>query len=182
MRQVMQIAIGTFVGVIIGAMLVTHWMGDPRAAEELTLRSLKLTNAAGQVVAHLGTNQGETKLEVLDPGTKAVAIELGVRGDGRFLRFWSPEGKHVASIQSLPPSSATTLYLGDTLLETRVILGALRGDMDHAASPSDTIENWVLQIRDPLRRDSVVQLLARPYSPSGEYGGSIRLRDPTRAE
>ncbi|MCC7340363.1 MAG: hypothetical protein IT170_04695 [Bryobacterales bacterium] len=76
------------------------------------------------------------------------------------------------------PSSASTLYLDDSLLGTRVILGALRGDVDHAASPTGAIEKWALQIRDPLHKEAVVQLLSRPYKSPGEYRGSIRLRDP----
>ncbi|MCZ2155773.1 MAG: hypothetical protein LC114_18050 [Bryobacterales bacterium] len=178
MKQLILFAIGAFLGVLVGASTVIGWMGEGRATE-LTVRELKLAAADGQVAARLFADQRGAILEFIDPASKGTAIELGVRESGRFLRVFSPEGKHVASIQSSPPDGASTLYLGDTILETRVLLGAIRSDVMYDTTSQEGIEEWALQIRDPVHRHAVVQLLARPGSGPGQYRGSLQLLKPT---
>lgn len=173
----MLFAIGTFIGALVGASTVIEWLGKG-SASELTVRELKLVAADGQVAARLSADQRGAILEFIDPASKGTAIELGVRESGRFLRVFSPEGKHVASIQSSPPDGASTLYLGDTIFGTRVLLGAIRSDVMYDTTSKEGIEEWALQIRDPIHRRAVVQLLARPGTGSGQYRGTLQLLNP----
>ena len=83
---------------------------------------------------------------------------LLTQGGAQFVRLLGPNGRVVAAINALPPDGASTLYLGDTHQEARIVLGALMpGDIPKVAPADD----WGLQIRQPTSLEPLLTILAK---------------------
>jgi hypothetical protein len=172
MKQILLTAAAACVGAIAGITFMTALPSRSEAfgtPQIMRTRQLEVVDEKGGVAARIRSDKGRAVLEFLS-GERPV-IQIGTEdGSARFVRLFGPDGRVVAAINSLAPDGASTLYLGDTRQEARIVLGALMpGDIPTSAPADD----WGIQIRQPRSLEPLLTILAKT---ANESRSTIALR------
>lgn len=133
-------------------------------------RLLEITDEKGAVAARIQSENGSAVLEFFSNGQPVIQIG-SAQGGTQFVRMLGPNGRVVASINALPPDGASTLYLGDSRQEARIVVGALMaGDIPKIALAND----WGIQVRQPESAEPLMTILAR--TPGNGHRSTVALR------
>lgn len=141
-------------------------------ASRLDVRELRIMADDHRPAAILAAERDGAVLRFLDKVTGNTRLELGARDGARFLVFYGPDANPVAAITSLPPDGAATLYLGDSHVSPRIVLGA----MPEQRLPTGEVDAWELQFRNPHRVDeSLFRVLVQADRETGKPYASFTV-------
>lgn len=181
MNQVLLGVLSAAFGAVFGcAVARMSFTGQPSPSERIETRELVVLDEHRKAAATLGSIDGRTVLRFLDSNSR-VQLEVGLqsaRGE-RFVRMYGRDGRVLAALNSSTPNGETTLYLGDERWASRVVLGALRTDMEDGALG---IEDWGLQFRRPGASGSLFSVLVKSASDPRSAEAHLRLARPDGTE
>jgi hypothetical protein len=162
-------ALGAFFGYSVASQRTSVRAAAPTRIEG---REFVLRDESGHVAARLSTQNGMTALRFYD-NTSGPALEVGVgvSQSSRYIHLFGKDGRLSAALNSQAPNGEATLYLGDEGLQARIIVGALRTDLEANSGPKE----WGLQIRRPGSTQSVFSLVSKAAGNTGHWDTGLRI-------
>jgi len=133
---------------------------------------IELIDTSGNTKAILGMNPvaKTTTLSFFADDGKALA-SFGLRSELPFIQLFGGDEKPRATL-ALDTVHKPHLVFGDGVVEGRVVLGALGGDV----LPDDpTINEWVLQFRDRSDHSVVIDIGMGRRSPADSFLGGLMI-------
>jgi len=170
MNDFAKVLMSSLIGTMLGYALASRAPIAATEAQRVETKELVVIGEAGRPVARIAGRSGGAVLEIYD-GTGNKAVELGFEevGSSRFLRLLNRDGRVLAGLSSSAPKGAATLYLGDEDLQGRIVVGAIRTDVE------EPINDWGMEIQ---RRGSPVpafSLFTMPGRAPNTWSTGIRI-------
>jgi hypothetical protein len=170
-RDLTNVVLASLIGGLLGYTLASRAQEASAAdVRRIETKELVVLGDNGQPAARILARSGGASLEFYDSGgSKAVELGFEESQSMRFLTFLDHDGRILAGLNSSAPKGEATLYLGDGSLQTRMVIGAIRSDVE------EPITDWGFQIRTPGSVIPVFSILTRPGRASKRWEAGIRI-------